>query len=242
MIRLLLLALVLANLLAFALWSGLLERAGLLSWLPGGTEPQRLALQVAPERLKVIAPGSRPVPPAQAVAAGEPGAAGGPGPSARPVASCVEAGPLEEAVLERLRDWMGAPGEGLQTGVERRPDAASFMVYLAPAANAAEARRRLEQLRRIGVTDLSPIAEGPLKLGLSLGVFRLEEGARARREALMAQGIDGVMIGPGPLGGERAWVWLRRAADLADDRWAQARAQLQSLAGQVPADCSKPPA
>ena len=42
MIRLLLLALVLANLLAFALWSGLLERSGLLALLPGGAEPQRL--------------------------------------------------------------------------------------------------------------------------------------------------------------------------------------------------------
>ena len=236
MIRLLLLALVLANLLAFALWSGLLERSGLLALLPGGAEPQRLAQQVAPERLKVIAPGSRPAPPATA----DPAAPAGP--AAGPVASCVEAGPLEEAVVERLRDWVSAPGEGLQAGLERRPDAPSFMVYLAPAASAAESSSRLERLRRLGVTDLSPIAEGPLKRGVSLGVFRLEEGARARREALAAQGVEGVMIGPGPLGAERVWASLRRAADLADERWVQARAQLQSLAGQAPADCAKPPA
>jgi hypothetical protein len=238
MIRLLLLALVLANLLAFALWSGLLERSGLLALLPGGAEPQRLAQQVAPERLKVIAPGARPASPATA----DPGAPAGPGPVVGPVTSCVEAGPREEAVVERLRDWVSAPGEGLQAGIARRPDAPSFMVYLAPAASAAESGSRLERLRGLGVTDLSPIAEGPLKRGVSLGVFRIEEGARARREALVAQGVEGVMIGPGPLGAERAWAWLRRAVDLTDERWVQARAQLQSLAGQAPADCAKPPA
>jgi hypothetical protein len=236
MIRLLLLALVLANLLAFALWSGLLERSGLLALLPGGAEPQRLAQQVAPERLKVIVPGARPAPPASA----DPGAVAGP--AAGPVASCVEAGPLEEAVVERLRDWVSAPGEGLQAGIARRSEAPSFMVYLAPAASAAESGGRLERLRVLGVTDLSPIAEGPLKRGVSLGVFRLEEGARARREALVTQGVEGVMIGPGPLGAERAWAWLRRTADLTDERWVQARAQLQLLAGQAPADCAKPPA
>ncbi|MBU6272067.1 MAG: SPOR domain-containing protein, partial [Betaproteobacteria bacterium] len=67
MIRILLILLVLGNLAAFGLASGLVE-----SWWPAGREPGRLTAQVAPERLVVLPAGSARAP------AGAAGAATGP--------------------------------------------------------------------------------------------------------------------------------------------------------------------
>jgi hypothetical protein len=70
MIRLLVLLLILANLIAFLAWQGTLD-----AWGPGGTPVSPTGAQVAPERLKVIASGKG----AGATGAAQPGDAAGPG-------------------------------------------------------------------------------------------------------------------------------------------------------------------
>ncbi len=230
MTRLLLLVLVLANLIAFSAWYGLLE-----TWLPGGSEPERLSGQVAPERLKVLSAGVAAKP-----AAPQPALDSRLSPAAAAAPSCFEAGPLDDAGAERARAWAKSLPDGLQLALDKRADAASFMVFLPPGASAAQAQRRIEQLRKAGVADLFLIGEGPLRLAVSLGVFRSQEGARSHLDSLVAKGVTGAQIGPVPGRAERSWARLTRGASIADGAWAAARAQLPEIAGSVPAVCPNP--
>jgi hypothetical protein len=259
MIRLLLLLLVLANLIAFLAWQGVLD-----AWGPGGMSAP-VGAQVAPERLKVIAP-ARTGPagsagnaaaagaPAAAVAGtpavpGAATAAGGTAPAApaTPLAAggagaiqCLEAGPLDEARLEQVRAWAAGVSAGQQASVERRAETASFMVYLPPAALPGDAPRRIEQLRQRGVTDLFLIGDGPLKSSISLGIFRSQEGARVQVERLAGRGVTGALIAPVPGRTERSWARLTRAPTVPDGVWEASRAQLQSVSGVAPGACPGP--
>ena len=96
MIRLLLLLLVLANLIAFLAWQGVLD-----AWGPGGMSAP-VGAQVAPERLKVIAPaGTGPAGSAgNAAAAGAPAAAVA-GTPAVPGAATAAGGTAPAAPLAR---------------------------------------------------------------------------------------------------------------------------------------------
>ncbi|MBP8308900.1 MAG: hypothetical protein KAY46_16615 [Burkholderiaceae bacterium] len=297
MIRLLVLLLILANLIAFLAWQGTLD-----AWGPGGTPVSPTGAQVAPERLKVIASGKG----AGATGAAQPGDAAGPGgaavvpgtpssgtpssstpssstPSASvgappatapanaasvpgassasdstpgassaagaaPLAAagangptqCLEAGPLDEARVERIRDWARGLPAGQQASIARRPDTASYMVYLPPGTEPGDAQRRIDQLRQRGVADLFLIGDGPLKSAISLGIFRSQEGARVQVERLAARGVAGALIAPVAGRTERSWARLTRAASVADGAWEASRAQLQSVSGLVPGACAGP--
>lgn len=270
MIRLTLLALILANLLAFSTWYGLLD-----PWLPGGSEPERIGQQVAADRLRVVnatqlptsasavaaaanAPGAAPagsvpapgataaVTPAdraEALRADAPVAAGAASTAAAlPAGVCLEAGPLEEARLERVGAWIRGLPDTVQARLERRVDAASFMVYVPPSASPADAQRRVEQLRQSRISDLFLINDGPLRLAISLGVFRSVEGARAHQAAMVARGIADAQIGPGPGAGkaERTWIRVTLGVTGGTPGAAELSASLAQATGLAPAACASP--
>lgn len=83
--------LVVANLAAFAWWKGWLD-----PWLSGAREPQRLAAQVAPEKLTVVPVGrlDRPAELADVAEADR----------------CLEVGPLDEAAFARVAEWVATLG------------------------------------------------------------------------------------------------------------------------------------
>lgn len=243
MIRLLAVALAVANLVVLGLALGLFDGI----W-PRGREPQRVVNQVAPEKLRVlpVTPASEPAASAAAAApqppsTPAPGAAavGGPGGSPAVAAAaepmCVEAGPLDDARAERIREWARGLRDGLRADIERRPEPASFMVYLPPSA---DAQRRITQLRQAGVADIYLIGEGPLRQAISLGIFRSQEGARARQGELAARGVQGTRIGPGPARADRLVARLARDPVAADAAWREALIRFQGLAGSEPVACS----
>jgi hypothetical protein len=245
MIRLLAIALALANLIVLGLALGLFD--GL--W-PRGREPQRVVNQVAPDKLRVlpvtppasegeVAPPS-PAPQSAPAPAGGGAAVSTPGGSAAAVAvaaepMCVEAGPLDDARAERIREWARGLREGLRADIERRAEPASFLVYLPPSA---DAQRRITQLRQAGVADIYLIGDGPLRQAISLGIFRSQEGARARQGDLAARGVQGTRIGPGPARADRLVARLARDPAAADAAWREALVRFQGLAGVEPVACS----
>mgnify|MGYP003376087703 CR=1 FL=1 len=162
-------------------------------------------------------------------------AAGANGPT-----QCLEAGPLDEARVERIRDWARGLPAGQQASIARRPDTASYMVYLPPGTEPGDAQRRIDQLRQRGVADLFLIGDGPLKSAISLGIFRSQEGARVQVERLAARGVAGALIAPVAGRTERSWARLTRAASVADGAWEASRAQLQSVSGIAPGACPGP--
>lgn len=201
--------LVAANVFVFALLQGWLA-----PWIRGEREPQRLAAQREPERLRVVpldrlraAPGPAassprvspsavpPATPAQSPSEGAPqqhAAASAPG--GAPVATCAAFGPMDEQRANRLREALEAAGAIVEA--TRTEQASSYLVYVPPAASLADAQRRMAALRRIGQEDVFLMQEGPLRLGISVGLFRSPETARALVLRLESLGETGVLVAP----------------------------------------------
>jgi hypothetical protein len=139
--------LVVANLVAFAWWKGWLD-----PWLSGAREPQRLAAQVAPEKLKVVPVSrlDRPAAPADVAEADR----------------CLEVGPLDEAALARVAEWVAtlgarARGEPVQPRYRVRFDG--------PMAPADLLARKSELAARAGSEPRRCAVTGP-GAGMGMGI------------------------------------------------------------------------
>jgi len=147
----------------------------------GGGERIRLMQQVQPDKITLLSP--------QQVAAL------GPAKAAALADVCVEWGPLSDpdrtralALLEPL-DLTGLVSQ------KKVDVVANYWVFIPPAANRAEAERRVQELKALGVKDLQLIDSGKERFAISLGAFQTEAGARARLGALSTRGVTGAEVG-----------------------------------------------
>jgi hypothetical protein len=109
--------------------------------------------------------------------------------------ACLEFPPIELDKAQAVEESMKQVG----ITVELKPTEgnASFIVYLAPSESVKEAQRKLAELKRLGISDAFLMQDGPLKLGISLGLFRSEDGAKALVQLLAAKGIRSAKISAG---------------------------------------------
>ncbi|HVE48002.1 MAG TPA: SPOR domain-containing protein [Casimicrobiaceae bacterium] len=147
----------------------------------GGSEPQRLAEQVQPEKLKLMSP--------QEVAAL------GPTKAASLADVCVEWGPLSES--ERARALTELAPLGVASLVStRKIEGEGYPVTLSGFTSRASAERRAGELRTRGIADVAVIDAPGGTFAVSLGVYRTENSANGRADALAQQGIGGARVGP----------------------------------------------
>ena len=148
----------------------------------GGGEGVRLSQQLQPEKIKLLT--------TQQVAAL------GPAKVASLADVCVEWGPMSEADRVRAQTRL----EPLELGklvTQRKVEMiANYWVFIPPLANRAAVDKRVADLKEQGVRDILPVELGPQRFAISLGVFRTEEAAQARLEALQAQGIKTARVEP----------------------------------------------
>ena len=174
-LRAVVLLLVLANVLLFGY--ARLERAS-------QSEAGRLAEQVRPDSIRILTS-------AQVAALGPAKVASLPD-------VCVEWGPFSDA--DRLRAQ--ADIEPLQLGrlVTQRPVApeTTWWVNIGPVPTRGAAERRTVELRGQGIDDLSVVDYPRGQFTVSLGVFRTENAANARVEALLGRGVAGARVEPRP--------------------------------------------
>jgi hypothetical protein len=141
----------------------------------GAGEAVRLKEQVRPEKIVILTP--------QQVAAL------GPAKVASLADVCMEWGPFSDP--DRARAV--ADLDSLQLGrllTQRRIDVdGAWWVDIAPFAARPAAERRAAELRGQGIADVSVVDAGRGQFAVSLGVFRTEQAARARADALAAQGV-----------------------------------------------------
>jgi hypothetical protein len=147
---------------------------------PGGGEAQRLAAQVQPEKIRLLTP--------QEVAAL------GPGKSAALADVCVEWGPLSDT--ERAR----ATAELAPLGVasllsSRRVELEGYPVTLNGFPTRAAAERRAAELKARGVGEPSIVEAPGGTFALVVGLYRTEQAANGRADALAQQGISGARVG-----------------------------------------------
>ena len=181
--RVLFLFLVLANV-AFLAWS----RHYAPHDKPAG-DPNPLARQVDPEKLKIVPPGELRVPPAPKPAAA-PVSAGPVTPGA-----CLEWGSFTLTDYPRAQKALEPLALGSRLGARRTEELAPWWVHMPPQGSRQAALRKSAELKALGVEDYFIVGdEGEWRWALSLGVYRTEEAAQARLAALRAQGVRTALV------------------------------------------------
>lgn len=145
---------------------------------------------VAQEKLKLLTePGARLTLRSQAASAPRT-SDGGPA-----VSGCYQLGPF--ATLERVRA-AGAKLDGWGVSYTRVAEFETrdpaYRVYLPPFPSREAAERRLRELSRLGISDYAVIEqEEGMENAISLGLFNVEQNARARIEQLARRGVRASM-------------------------------------------------
>jgi hypothetical protein len=223
-VRALFLALVAANL-ALAAW--------MTSFAPDlVSDPRPLAQQIEPDKLRIVGPGEPPA------AGAAPERAPGPERAAAPAAACLEWGGFAVAEAPKALEALAplALGEKL---VQRRTDeTAGWWVYMPPQGSRAAAQKKAAELKALGVEEYFIVQdEGPQRWALSLGVFRSEDLAKGRLEALKARGVRSAQVGERQTPVQKVWLQLR-GADAAQQ--AKLREIAPGFAGTELRDCPAP--
>jgi len=201
--RVFFLLLLLANL-AFFAW------ARYFSPIDASADPQPLARQIDPDKLKIIVPSD--VPPAAAAPATKPAAAA-PAPAATPAAasaSCLEWGSFTLADLPKAQKALEPLALGERLGERRTEELAGWWVFIAAQGNRPAALKKAAELKARGIEDYFVVTdEGPYRWAVSLGVFRNEEAAQARLAALREKGVRSAQVGPRETMVPKVWLQVK---------------------------------
>jgi hypothetical protein len=173
MLRLALLALILANAAYFAWSQGLLAAWG---FAPAQqSEPHRLAQQIKPQTLTLL-----PREEAMRIEANGVGFNGKP-------AECLQAGVFEEAQVPTLRQALAAWPAG-SWGLEPAVEPARWIVYMGKYLTAENVARKKGELRQIGIS-FETLSNPSLEPGLSLGGYATQAAAAQQLEILSERGV-----------------------------------------------------
>jgi hypothetical protein len=205
----------------------LLANLALYAWLRYGTsgtvEPAPIARQIAPDRLKVVAPSS--LPPVTAVT--KPPSPAPAAVAATPLGACIEWGSFTIADASRAEQALEPLGLGARLAQRRTEEHAGWWVFIPPQANRQSALRKAAELKQFGVEEYFIVQEeGPLRWALSLGVFRTEESAQARLAALRGQGVRSARVGARDTTVPKVWLQVKGVD-------APLQARLKEIARQV---------
>ncbi len=168
--------LILANLLFFA-WG-----QGYFGTRRDGREPQRLAEQLSPEKLRVAATQQATTVAAPVAAPSPPG--------------CRQVGGLNAAEMARLQAQAGAQAPDLQLRVaaaETQPG--GYWVLIPSLADRLAAEKKMTELKRLGLADYSLLtAPGPDQFAISLGLFKSQQAAEEHLQALIKRGVRSAQV------------------------------------------------
>jgi hypothetical protein len=165
-----LLLLLLANLAFFAYRSYVAQYVG--------RDSSPAAQQIRPEKIRLIPPAEY----ARIVAA-------------RRANACLELGPVASGDAARAEEAITALGGGLKVASRRNEDSTRWWVYIPPFPTRQAAAQREAELKKRGVDDSSLIIDDSnFRNAISLGVFRSEDAANGRVEALKKLGVADVAI------------------------------------------------
>lgn len=208
---------VLINLVLYAWQQGVFGR-----YDEPGREPERVARQIEPERFRVLTEGD-------VKALRERASQGAVSLNLGAAQACLEFGDLPSADAARAEKALAALSPAPAIEVRSIEAPGWTMVYLPPYPTQADAERRADELRRLGIRDLFVTGENaPMKFAISLGSFRDPAAARAHLATLERMGVKGARVSDRPAGVPLTRFQLR-AVD------AVAARQLRELQQQFPA-------
>jgi hypothetical protein len=214
-VRLLLLFLIAANLGIYAVNTGALG-----SGVPDGHDPQRLADQIDPDKIRMVALSQKEGSAASVASVAEVTTP----PAPKPMA-CVEFGGFNAEEARRAEAALAPLNLGGRITERHLDDQATYIVYLPPFKTKADADRAAGELRRIGVQDFFVIQDpGPYHLAISLGIFHSEEAAKGLLTSLSQQGVKNATTGERPSTISKTFYQIRPADSQLLTRLAEIRA------------------
>ncbi len=168
------------------------ENGYLAAWLPDGREPERMAHQLNPESMKPV-----PVALVEAKTDADNGDTASAQASTRNAAhSCSEIGGFDQATAKRFDGDLQPLALGEKLVRRDVEEVAHNIVYIPSQGSKEGADKKATELRHLGVTDFYVIQDnGDLHWGISLGVFKTEEAARAQLAALAQKGVHSARLG-----------------------------------------------
>jgi hypothetical protein len=178
--------------------------------LPSSHEPSRLAQQLHADQLTLV-PLAENKPAASVPVSAPPAAEPEPVATATPaVAACTEIGNFDTAEAQRFESRLASMSLGARLTRRTIPDNARYIVYIPPLASKEVADKKAAELRGLGVEDFFVIQDNSaLQSGISLGVFKSEEAARAHLAALNKKGVRSAKISAHGTNGNKMAFQLR---------------------------------
>lgn len=204
-------------------------------------EPQRLTQQLRPDSLAILpanseklVAGVRAAAPATDAATNTPEDAP---PAAQasakpePVVACTEVGNFSASDAQRFSTRLASLNLGDKVAQKLTQDITSHMVYISPQDGREGADRRVAELRRLGISDFYVIPDSfpnpALRAGISLGIFRTEEAAKAYVAQLISKGVRSARIIARRSGAGKQIFQIR-------DLTAESRASLDKIKADFP--------
>lgn len=196
MLRLVLIALILANAGYYAWTQGMLRPLGMAP--QEQSEPERMDQQIRPETLQILRvnpsrspAGPAPAQPPQPPASTQPSAAAAAtaadtSPAASEAAECLQAGVFDERQADALRSRLAGLPQGSWV-LEPTPIGGRWMVYMGRFDDLETLDRKRAELRARKVEH--DRAGGTLEYGLSLGRFSSKDAAERELANLNGRGV-----------------------------------------------------
>lgn len=191
--RALFLLLLAANLALFAWWRyyAAPEAAG---------DPEPMRRQISPEKIRVV--GSEEL---ARLPAAKPKAEA-------PPRACLEWGGFALAEAPRAEQALEPLALGARLAQRRTEETAGWWVFIPPQGSRAGALKKTAELKSLGIEEYFVVQdEGAARWAISLGVFRTEEAAKSRLEALRARGVRSAQTGEREAQVAKVWFQVRGA-------------------------------
>lgn len=204
---------------------------GMFGGVPGG-EPGRLAAQIDPAKIRIIAPGDAAQPatpgasPEPSPAPSKAEASATPSPQSSVAATPVAAETASPAAAERCTAVAGLTSEQIAAlkaklqnddtvkMQDRAMDGSSWWVNIPPQADRDAAVRRAEEVRGQGIGGAFVIREeGEHRNAVSLGLFKSEASAQEFMRQLQAKGVKGARVTVRSVPGTRHVLSMRGPAE-----------------------------
>ena len=186
MLKLIFSLLLVTNGVLFAFHQGYLDGLN-----PGAHEPERMRNQLNAEKIRLIA-----LPPAGSAAPADPGLSAAQADARNELAdlktACVEIGTFTAAEARRFETQLASLTPAVKPERVEVTEPSSHMVLIPSQGDKAGADKKVAELRALGISDYYVLADNPnpeLRWGVSLGIFKSEEAARAYLAQMSQKGV-----------------------------------------------------
>jgi len=126
--------------------------------------------------------------------------------------ACLEWGAFVGGDAARAGQALEPLALGAKLTQRKQEDVAGFWVYIPPLASRQVATQKAGELKRLGVDEYFVVPDDPKwRNAISLGVFKTEEAAKARRDALRAKGVSSATTGARAMQLSKTYFQVREA-------------------------------